>query len=210
MLMSAVLLIALLNPYYLRNLIEFLGQQYYMASNAKFLDSLAPGVLTLRDWSELLFGAIVSAPLALLFDYCALLLGLLVLAGAIFLSKRDKPIFGVILLPALLVILYLATRTPSSPYPIAKITLTMLPFTIGLVFIALSRIAAINPGHAIGVLLKLLCAATVAGAAAGSVGYYSEVLKNEGLLRYVREPHFLNVCRELEGITKQARASFRE
>ena len=83
MLMSAVLLIALVNPYYLRNLIEFLGQQYYMASNARFLDNLAPSVLTLRDWSELLFGATTSAPLALFFDCCALLLGLLVLTGAI-------------------------------------------------------------------------------------------------------------------------------
>ena len=152
MLMSAVLLIALVNPYYLRNLIEFLGQQYYMASNAKFLDSLAPSVLTLRDWSELLFGTIASAPFALFFDYCALLLGLLVLTGAIFLSKRDKPIFGAILLPAFLVILYLATRTPPSSYPIAKITLTILPFVIGLVFVALSRVAAINQNHAIGVL----------------------------------------------------------
>jgi len=203
MLMSAVLLIALANPYYLRNLIEFLGQQYYLASNAKFLDSLAPSVLTLRDWSELLFGATTRAPWALFFDCCALLLGLLVLTGAIFLSKRDKPIFGAILLPALLVILYLATRTPPSSYPIAKITLTILPFMIGLVFVALSRVAAINPGHAIEVLTKLFCVITVAGAAAGSVRYYSEVLKNEGLLRYVREPHFLNVCRELEKITKK-------
>ena len=203
MLMSAVLLIALLNPYYLRNLIEFLGQQYYMASNAKFLDTLAPGVLTLGDWSELLFGTIASAPLALLFDYGALLLGLLVIAGAILLSKRDKPIFGAILLPALLVILYLATRTPPSSYPIAKITLTMLPFAIGLVFVALSRIAAINPGHAIGVLMKLFCAVTVTFAAAGSVQYYSEVLNNEGLLRCLREPHFLSVCRELEKITNK-------
>ena len=116
------------------------------------------------------------------------------------LSRRDKPIFGAILLPAFLVILYLATRTPPSSYPIAKITLTILPFVIGLVFVALSRVAAINPGHAIGVLMKLLCAVIVAGAAAGSVRYYSEVLNNEGLLRYVREPHFLNVCRELEEI----------
>ena len=29
------------------------------------------------------------------------------------------------------------------------------------------------------------------------------MLNNEGLLRYVREPHFLNVCRELEEITNK-------
>jgi hypothetical protein len=198
MLMSAVLLIALANLYYLRNLIEFLGQQYYMASNAKFLDSLAPNVLTLRDWSELLFGTIASPSLAFFSDCCALLFGLLVLTGVIVLSKRDKPIFGTILLPALLVILYLATRTPPSSYPMAKITLTILPFVTGLVFVALSRVGAINPGHAVGVLVKLFCAVTLAGAAAGSVRYYSEVLSNKGLLRYVREPRFQNVCRELE------------
>jgi hypothetical protein len=84
MLMSTILLIAIVNPYYLRNLIEFLGQQYYMASNARYLTDLAPGVTTLRDWSELLFGAVASAPLALFFDSCTLLFGLLALKGAIF------------------------------------------------------------------------------------------------------------------------------
>jgi hypothetical protein len=197
-LMSVVLFIALANLYYLRNLIEFLGQQYYLASNAKFLDNLAPGFLTLRDWSELLFGVITSAPLAVFFGYCTLGLGLLVFTGAIVLSKSDKLVFGAILLPALLVVLYLATRTPPSSYPMAKITLTILPFVIGLVFVALSRIAAISPGHAVGVLIKLFCAVTVAGAAAGSVRYYSEVLNNRGLLRYVRQPRFQNICRELE------------
>ncbi len=148
-----------------------------------------------------LFSApLASAPFALFFDCCAILLGLLFLAGAIFLSRRDRLIFGAILLPAILVILYLATRTPPSYYPIAKITLTILPFVIGLVFVALSRVAANNQDHPIGVLMKLLCAMIVAAAAAGSVRYYSEVLNNEGLLRYVREPRFLNVCRELEEI----------
>ena len=100
MLMSAVLLIALVNPYYLRNLIEFLGQQYYYAANLASLENLAPSLQTLRGWSALLFGTIASAPFALFFDGCALLLGLLVLAGAIFLSRRDRLIFGAILLPA--------------------------------------------------------------------------------------------------------------
>ena len=203
MLMSAILCIALVNPFYLRNLIGFLGHQYNLAANLTHLDDLAPKLLTLRDWSELLFGVIPSAPLALFSDCCAVLLGLSVLASAIFLSKRDKPIFGAILLPATVVILYLATRTPPSYYPIAKITLTILPFVIGLGFVALSRVAAIHPGHTVGVLMKLLCAGSVAGAAAGSVRYYSEVLKNEGFLTYVREPHFLDVCRELEGMTNK-------
>ena len=171
-----------------------------MAANATFLDNLAPNLLTLHGWSELIFGTIASAPLALFFDYCAILLGLLFLAGAIFLSRRDKLIFGAILLPVILVILYLATRTPRSYYPIAKITLTILPFVIGLVFVALSRVAANSQNHSIEVLMKLLCAFIVAAAAAGSVRYYSEVLNNGGLLRYVREPRFLNVCRELEEI----------
>ena len=89
---------------------------------------------------------------------------------------------------------------PRSYYPIAKITLSILPFVIGLVFVALSRVAANNQDRPIGVLMKLLCALIVVAAAAGSVRYYSEVLNNEGLLRYVREPRFLSVCRELEEI----------
>src|SRR5271165_4693469 len=198
MLMGAILLIALMNPFYLRNLVGFLSRQYYLAANAHFLEHTVPNVLILRSWSELIFGAVSSAPLALFFDYCAIVLCLLFLAGAIVLSRRDKLIFSAILLPVILVILCFATRTPPSYYPIAKITLTILPFLIGLVFIALSRIEAKNQDRAIGVLKKLLCAVIVAAAVAGSVRYYSEVLSNRGLLRYVREPRFQNVCRELE------------
>jgi hypothetical protein len=142
MLMSAILLIALMNPYYLRNLIGFLGRQYYLAANSTNLDDLAPKVLTVRGWSELIFGAITSAPFALFFDCCTILLGFLLIAGVIFLSSRDRLIFGTILLPAILVILYIATRTPPSYYPIAKITLSILPFVICLVFVALYRVAA--------------------------------------------------------------------
>ena len=71
---------------------------------------------------------------------------------------------------------------------------------IGLVFVALSRVAANNQDRPIGVLKKLFSAMIVVAAAAGSVRYYSEVLNNEGLLRFVREPRFLDVCRELEEI----------
>jgi hypothetical protein len=200
MLMSTVLLVALLNPYYLRNLIEFLGQQYYYAANLASLDNLAPRLQTLHGWSALLFGTIASAPFALFLDGGALLLGLLGLAGAIFLSGRDRLIFGAILMPVVVVILYLATRTPPSYYPIAKIALTLLPFVISLVFIALSRVAASNRDRALGGLKKLFSAMIVATAAAGSIRYYSEVLNNKDLLRFVREPHFLDVCRALEKI----------
>jgi hypothetical protein len=200
MLMSAMLLIALMNPFYLLNVIGFLARQYYLAVNGHFLERTVPNVLTLRGWSELIFGTFTSAPFALFFDYCAILLGLLLLTGAIGLSRRDKLIFGAGLLPVILVIFCFATPTPPSYYPIAKITLTILPFAIGLVFVALSRVAATNADRAVGVLKKLLCAFIVAAAAAGSVRYYSEVLNNEGLLTYVREPRFQNVCRELEEI----------
>jgi hypothetical protein len=61
MVMSASLLIVLMNPWYLRNLIGFLGQQYYMAANATLLNNLVPNVLTLRGWSELTFGAVTGA-----------------------------------------------------------------------------------------------------------------------------------------------------
>jgi hypothetical protein len=200
MLMGAGLLIALVNPFYLRNLIEFLEQQYSTAANTSYLNHLAPNVLTLRGWSELIFGVLISASFALFFDCCTILLGILSLVGAIILPKRDRPIFGAILLPCILVILYLATRTPPSYYPIAKITLTFLPFAIVLVLVPVSLAAANNQGHFIGMLVKLPCTIIVVAAAAGSGRYYSEVLNNEGLLSYLREPRFLNVCRELEEI----------
>jgi hypothetical protein len=199
MLMSAVLLMAILNPFYLPNLIAFLWKQYNIAGRATF-SNLAPDILTLRGWSELIFGVVPNAPLAFFFDYCTLLLGLLFLAGAILLSRRDKLIFAAILLPGVFLIVYLATRTPPSSYPIAKITLTFLPFAIGLMFVALSRFPPNNPSLSLGVLKKLLCASTVVAVAAGSGRYYSEVLNGVGLLRYVREARFLNVCSDLEEI----------
>ena len=95
MLMSAILLIAVVNPYYLRNLIGYLGQQFYNAANLRLLDTMAPKLLTLRSWSELVFGAIGSEPLARFFDYCALLLGVLLLAGADFsLQTRQADLWG--------------------------------------------------------------------------------------------------------------------
>jgi hypothetical protein len=197
MLMSAILIIALVNPYYLRNLIGFLGHQYKLAADLTILGNMSPKLLTLRGWSELIFGVAANASFVLFFDYCALLIGVLFLAGAIFLSRRDRLIFGAIVLPHVLVILYLATRTPLAYYPIAKITLTLLPLLIGFVFVALSKVAANNQDRSIGLLKKLFSAIIVAAAAAGSVRYYSEVLNTGGLLRYAREPHFLNVCREL-------------
>jgi hypothetical protein len=200
MLMTALLLIALMNLCYLSNLIGFLAQQYYYAANLPNLDNMAPNLLTLSGWSGLIFGSTTSSPFALFLDDCALFLGALFLAGVIFLSRRDKLIFGSVLLPGLLVIVYLATKRPLAYYPIAKITLSILPLVIGLVFVPLSRIPAVHPNGPVEVLRKLLCAMIVAAAAAGSVRYYSEVLNNQGVLRYVRESHFLSVCRRLERI----------
>jgi hypothetical protein len=198
-LMSAILLIVLMNPLYLGNLIEFLGYQYNLVAGAGSLwDKVAPNVLTLPGWSEIIFGNMVSAPFALLFDCSVISLSLLILAGAILLSRKDKMIFAAVLLPAILVILYLTTKTPFSYYPIAKITLTVLPFMIGLVFVALSRIGANQESRPMGVLLNLLCATIVVVSSAGSVRYYCQVLNNEGLLKVFRGPRFLEVCRALE------------
>ena len=200
MLMSSILLITIINPFYVRSLIQFLGQQYYIAANGTFLDKMVPNLLTLHGWAELVFRTITSSPVAALSDYSAILLGLLGFAGAVLLSKRDRLIFGVVLLPAILVIVYLAIRTPPAHYPIAKITLSILPFAIGLFFVPLSRFAGNSQGRPLGVLMKLFSAFIVAAAADGSVRYYSEVLNNRGLLRSFREPRFLDVCRELEEI----------
>jgi hypothetical protein len=204
-LMSAILLITLVNPYYLRNLVEFLGYQYNLVANAASLwDNAAPDVLTLRGWSDLIFGDITSPSLVLVFEGCALLLGLLLLAGVILLSRRQRLILGAILLPAILVIIYLTTRTPPSYYPMAKITLTMLPLVTALFFVPLSRVATKRKDRPLAILIKLLCAAIVVAAASGSVRSYSKVLKNEGLLSVFRKPRFLKVCRDLEA-TKSKR-----
>jgi hypothetical protein len=204
MLMGGLLLIALMNPCYIRNLIQFLGQQYYIASKGDFLAGMGPNVVTVPGWSQLFFGIITGAPFASFFDCWTLLLGLLFLAGVIFLTRRDRLIFGAILLPSMLLISCLATRSPVPSYPIAKITLTFLPLMVGLVFVGLSQIAAncrrTTAGVLNGVLMKLLAAFIVASAAGGSFRYYAEVLNNGGLLVTFREPRFLNVCRRLEEI----------
>jgi hypothetical protein len=199
-LMGAILLTALLNPYYLRNLVEFLAQQYLYAANGASMAHMAPHLGTVRGWSELIFGAIRHPSLALFFDYFAVLLSLLLLAGALFLTKSDQVIFGVILLPVLLAILHLATGTTSSYYPVAKLTLTVLPFVIGLVFVPLSRAAADQAGRPIAVVKKALSATIVAAAASGSIRYYSEVLSNGGFLKDARAAPFLSVCRQLETV----------
>jgi hypothetical protein len=198
-LMSGILLIALVNPYYVRNLIEFLEFQYNLAANAgSFWDNAAPNILSLRGWTELLFGVITSWSFTIFFDCCTLLLALLFVTGAIFLSRREGLILAAIAVPAIFVLSYLATRTPFSYYPIAKIMLTFLPTMIGLVFVTLSRVTAGNQARLPGVVMKVFSAMIVAATAAGSVRYYIEVLQNEGTLQYVREPRFLNVCRALE------------
>jgi hypothetical protein len=142
MLMGAILLVAAMNPFYLNNFIVFLGKEYSLAANFTQLESLGPNVQTVRGWAELIFGSIQDPPLASFFDYCAIFCGYLFVAGVVALSRRDKLVFGAILLPAVLLIAYLASRTPFPSYPIAKIALTMLPFAIGLMFIPLSRIKA--------------------------------------------------------------------
>jgi hypothetical protein len=200
MLMSAILIIALVNPYYLRNLIEFLSQQYYFAANVPSLGNLAPNVVTLRGWSELIFGTMINPTWAYIFDGCAIFLGALFLAGVIFQSGRDKLILGAILLPVVSVILVLATRTPPSYYPIAKIVLTVLPFVIGLVFLVLSKAAANDRRRRFEVVTIILAGLMVGAGAAGSVRYYSEVFHNGDLLRFVRDPRFLSVCGALERI----------
>jgi hypothetical protein len=199
MLMSAIFLIALMNPYYLGNLIEFLGEQFYIATKGTYMEHMAPDLLSLRGWSDLVFGTNGNAMLASFFDYFVALLGISV-AAVIFLSRRNRMIFAAILLPALLAIVYLGTRAAPSYYPIAKITLSILPFAIGLVFVALSRIFAGHQIRAIGTQKRLFAGLIVAAAAAGSGQYYSEVLENGGLLRIFREPRFLGVCSELEKI----------
>ncbi len=126
MLLGAILLVAAANPFYLNNFIVFLGKEYSLAANFTQLESLGPNVRTVRGWAELIFGFIQDAPLASFLDYCAIFCVYLFLAGFVALSRRDKLVFGAVLLPAVLFTGFLASRTPLPPYPIAKIALTFL------------------------------------------------------------------------------------
>ena len=203
MLMSAILLIVIVNPYYLYNLFRFLAYQYSLAASAPSLwVNLVPNVLTVSGWSEIILGITSNAPMAIFSGCCVLLFSLLFAAGVLLLSKSDKLIFAAILLPVVVTIAYLTTRTPYSYYPVAKITLTVVPFLIGLVFAPLSGISARQSRRRVKVLMNLLSVSIVAVAAAGSARYYSAVLNNEGLLTVFRGSKFLDVCRELEAIKK--------
>jgi hypothetical protein len=56
MVLSAILIVALVNPFYIYNLIAFLSQQYFIASKGRFMDELVTNPLNLRGLSEVLFG----------------------------------------------------------------------------------------------------------------------------------------------------------
>jgi hypothetical protein len=81
--MGAILLIAIVNPYYLYNLIRFLAYQYNLAAGAPSVwDNVAPNVLTLPGWSEIFVGA-ADAPFAVFFNCCVRLFSLSFVAGVL-------------------------------------------------------------------------------------------------------------------------------
>jgi hypothetical protein len=197
--MSAILLTTLLNVHYLPDLIEFLGRQYQLAAYwASSLDRLMPDIASLRGWSEVVFGGATTPPFGSFLDYGAIVFGVLWLAGVSFLSRRDWSILAAVMSPAILVIVFLITRPHFSYYPIAKITLSMIPLVIGLPFLGLSRLGANQQKIPVGVLKKVCALLIVSGAAAGSARYYQQVLNNEEWLRHFRDPRFEEVCRQLQ------------
>jgi hypothetical protein len=202
-LMSSLLLIVLVNPYYLRNLIGFLAQQYYYAASVNFFDHLAPNFLTLRGWSEVVFGSPDSVALALLFDGCTVLLSVLLLVGVFVMARRQRLIFAVIGLPAVAIIIALAVLTAHPAYPAAKIVLSMLSVMICLAFVAIAKIGSNRGDRRITVFKNLFAAAIVVAAAIGSFGYYGGVVEGRDNLKFVREPAFLHVCQELEEVKDQ-------
>jgi hypothetical protein len=58
MIWCATLLVALLNPFYIRNLITFLSGQYFKAAIGRYMNDLVPHVLTVGGWAEILFGVV--------------------------------------------------------------------------------------------------------------------------------------------------------
>jgi hypothetical protein len=58
--LGAILVVAFINPFYIADLIRFLVQQYLSAVKSVAINNMIPGVLTLRGWSEALFGVVPS------------------------------------------------------------------------------------------------------------------------------------------------------
>jgi hypothetical protein len=200
-LLCTTLLSALINPFYIADLIRFLELQYLSAVRFVGINSLIPGVLTLRGWSEALFG-VVSAPVAPLSEICAIAFVLLAIPGFIFLKRFQRLAFGSVLLPFIAVAFYFATKTPLPVYPLTKLIFSFLPLISILAFAAIAKFTLPRTERLTTLCRAALLLLFVAVAARGSIQEYQKTWNDNELIEspLIRNPNFLDVCRQLEGI----------
>ena len=199
MIWCAILLVAFLNPFYIRNLITFLSEQYFTAAIGRFMDDLVPQVLTVAGWSEILFG-VVDAQWRIFFEVLGVLFAVVAVIGFLLLQRSEQLVFGSILLPVLGIGSCLATRVPLPAYPIAKLIFSFSPFVCILAFSAISRFALPKANQLSSLLRTLLLVLLVGAAACGSIKEYRGVVSKAEFLESLRDPSFLDVCRRLENI----------
>ncbi len=199
MVWCAILLVAFLNPLYIRNLIAFLSEQYFTAAIGRYMDDLVPHVLTVSGWSEILFG-LVDQPWRLFFELAGVVFAVVAVIGFLLLQRSEKLVFGSILLPVLGIASYLATRVPLPAYPIAKLIFSFSPFVCILAFSAISRFALPKANQLASLLRTSLLVSLVAAAAFGSIKEYRGVANQSEFLGSLRDPSFVEVCRGLESI----------
>jgi hypothetical protein len=201
-LLGAILLVALVNPFYINNLISFLEQQYLTAAQSQpMMNNLIPGVLTLRGWSEALFGVMPSR-IAPLFEICAVAFAFLAIPGLMFLKKFQKPAFLSFLLPFIASALYLTTKTPLPVYPLTKLIFSFLPLISVLAFAAIARFVLPGQVRWTTRFRAALLLFLVALAARGSMQAYQKTWSGNDLIesKSIKDQDFLEVCRQLEGV----------
>ena len=195
--LCGIILMALLNPLYIYNLVNFVSRQYFLALHSRSMDQLLPNYLTLRGWSAVLFGTV--DPLWILpVEFCGGVFALLALVGFLLLPKSEKLVFGSVLLPVVLLAAYLGTRVPLPVYPITKLMFSFSPFAAVFVFVAISRLLPPNGSRVLDLSKIFISVVLVVATAFGSIKEYRLAVGNSGDSALVREPGFINVCRRLE------------
>jgi hypothetical protein len=199
MVLSGILIVAFLNPFYIYNLIGFLSEQYATAANGRFMDELVTNPLSLGGWSETFFGA-ASPTWTPLLEFCAVSLMVLAIGGFFALKRPEKVVLGCLVLPVIVAISLLAIRVPLPVYPIAKLIFSFSPFLCILACYAVSPFGPANGNFLLGAARILLMALLLAVASLGSIKEYRIVTDNTELLASLRDPKFLDVCRRLEEV----------
>jgi len=200
-LFGAVLLVVLVNPFYIPDLISFLAQQYLTVTGSTGLNSLMPGVLTWRGWSEALFG-VMPDRVAPIVEICAIAFVFLAVPGIILLKQSQRLAFGAVLLPFVALAIYLTTRRPLPVYPLTKLIFSYLPLISALALAAIGKLAFPRMDRLTTACRATLLLFMIAVVARGSIQEYQKSCNDKDLIEshYLRDPAFLDVCRQLEAV----------